>query len=350
MIFLILFQLISANYVELTADNVDSYIGSIPILVKFYSPNCPHCKMMAEDFAEASTAFTNVTFAGVDCQAHNSVCEKYNVSGYPTIYLFTPKNSTGIKFEGTRSVDGFCDFIENYTEFKGKRPPRVFLDVHPLNIEKLAEEHQCLLVVFYAPWCSHSKRFLPQGKLAAASFLPEPNVSIGTVNCGQYQELCENHNITGFPTIKLFKDGNISDFAGSRTADGVINYMNTNCGTQRGIGGLLNDEAGLVAEAQPIAEAFLKAEDKNVELAKMKAVKGAEFYVKVMERYLSGGEAMLEKDLAKMQEILTARKTSWNALDGMKKRFNIFRQFIIKKEQPPIPAEEQGNTEAKTGL
>jgi protein disulfide-isomerase A6 len=341
--------LVLSTYVELTTENIDSYIGSsTPVLVKFYSPHCGHCQAMAEDFLEASNAFENVTFAGIDCEAQSVVCEVHNVSSYPTLLLYQPNNRTGIKFNATRSVDGFCDFVEAYTEFKGKRPPRVYLDVHPLNIDKLIEEHSCLLVVFYAPWCGHSKRFLPQGKVAASSFLPEPNVSIGTVNCEQYKELCENYEIKGFPTLKLFKDDKINDFSGSRTTQGVIDFMNSNCGSQRAIGGLLNDEAGLVAEAQPIVEAFLAAEDKREAIAKMREVKGAEFYVKVMERYASGGVAMLQADVAKMSEILQARKTSWNALDGMKRRYNVFTQFLAKKTQPPI--EETGNTEAKVGL
>jgi protein disulfide-isomerase A6 len=337
------------NYVELTTANVDTYMGtSTPVFLKFYSPHCHHCKAMAEDFAEASTAYTNVTFAGVDCEAQTPICDRHNVSAYPTILLFTPTNQTGIPFEGTRSVDGFCDFVDNYTEFKGKRPPRVYLDVNPLNLDKLIDSHKCLLVVFYAPWCGHSKRFLPLGKFAAASFEPEPNVSIGTANCDQYHELCDSYEIKGFPTLKLFSNDTIIEFTGTRTTEGVITFLNGLCDTQRAIGGLLNDEAGLLIEAQPIVEAFLEADDKTAEVAKMKAVKGAEFYVKVMERFVTGGEALLEKDMAKMREIFAARKTSWNALDGMKRRYNVFAQFIAKKEQPVV--EERGEGEANTGL
>jgi protein disulfide-isomerase A6 len=303
---------------------------------------------MADDFTQASTAFPNVTFAGVDCVAHPALCEAHDASGYPRLQLFQPNSRIGIRYETTRSLDGFCDFIENYTQFKGKRPPRVFVDVHSLNIDELIEEHTCLLVVYYAPWCSHSKRFLPQGRIAAAAFVGEPNVSIGTLNCDKYHQLCENSDLKGFPTIKLFKNGSIIPFSDRRNADGVISFMNSNCGTERAIGGLLNDEAGLVNETRPIVESFLKAGDKPAEIEKMKKIEGAEFYVKVMERIVAKGEAAVERDLAKMREMLDERKLSWTALDVLKKRSNIFRQFVVKKEKQTT--EEKGSGEAQVGL
>jgi hypothetical protein len=89
---------------------------------------------------------------------------------------------------------------------------------------------------------------------------------------------------------------------------------------------------------------FLRA----AELANMKQVQNAEFYVKVMQRWISGGESLLERDMAKMRAIFTARKTSWNALDGMKRGYNVFTQFLVKTEPPVI--EERGEGEARSGL
>lgn len=339
MFFISLALFCRAEYVEITKDNAKQLIGGPkPVFVKFYSPNCGHCRAMAEDFAEAATTFTDVIFAGVDCTANNAVCDSHKVDGYPTLKLFLPGKTDGIEFSGTRSVDSFCDFIENYTQYKAKRPPQVMHELNPLNFEKRITEEKCTFLTFYAPWCGHCKRFLPQARIAAASLVGEPNISVSKVNCDQYHELCESYGVQGFPTIKLFKGSTAEPlkFEGHRTADAVIDFINKECGTEREVGGLLNERAGLIEAAAPVVEEFLTG-DRAAAIEKMKAIPGAEFYVKVMDRYQQKGKEQVEKDMETMMGILTAKKSSWAALDGMKKRYNVFAQFIPKPTPTPEP-------------
>jgi protein disulfide-isomerase A6 len=327
-----------SEYVELTSANVAAHIGGPkPIFVKFYSPSCGHCSAMAEDFANAANTFADVNFGGVDCAASSEICIAHNATAYPTLLLFVAESKSGIEYKGTRSVDGFCDFVENYTDFKAKRPPRVLADVHPFSIHRHITENKCLLNIFYAPWCGHSKRFLPQARLAALAFQPELNITLGLTNCDQYHELCEEYDVKGYPTIKLFKNGIVQPYAGGRLAEGVVDFVNKQCGTERSVSGLLNDRAGLVNNTEIIVNEFMQSEDKQAVITRTKAVEGAEFYVTVMERYMKGGIGQLEKDVAIMSGLLDERKGSWTALDGMKKRLNVFRAFVRK---PPASAPE----------
>jgi protein disulfide-isomerase A6 len=175
--------------------------------------------------------------------------------------------------------------------------------------------------------------------LAAQTFIPEPNVSLGVTLCDQYHELCEQYSVTGYPTIKLFKHGELMNYTGGHTTAVVVSFMNENCDTQRMIGGLLNSKAGLIDEAKPIVEEFLAASDKSAAVEKMKKIPGAEFYVKVMERYLSGGPALLDSDVSRIAGILQDRKVSWTALDGVKKRYNVFLLFYFTGPTGPTPPE-----------
>ncbi|OHT17640.1 Thioredoxin family protein [Tritrichomonas foetus] len=294
---------------------------------------------MAAEFAEAATTFTDVTFGGVDCSVNKKVCEKHKIDGYPTIYLFKEGKTEGIEFHGQRSVDGFCDFIENYTTSKAKRPPKVFIELNPLNFENHTSSRKCLFVTFFAPWCGHCKRFLPEAKIAAAAFQVEEDAAIGTVNCELYKEFCDGVGVSGYPSIKLFKDNSSIEYDGPRTADGVASFINKNCGTERAANGLLLDTAGIVDEATPLVKEFLAG--KADALERMKAIKGAEFYVKVMERINAKGVEQVQKDMETMNKILTARKGSYKALDGMKRRYNVFNEFIPKPEPEPVQQEAE---------
>lgn len=331
-----------SEYIEVTKDNYKTIIGGEkPIFMKFYSPNCGHCRAMADDFAEAATYFQDVPFGGVDCVANGEVCEKHKVDGYPTIKIFLPGQKEGIEYSGNRSPESFADFVENYTHTKAKRPPQVLVELNPLNFEKRINNEKCTFVTFYAPWCGHCKRFIPQTKVAAHAFVAEENVSIAKMNCDEYKEYCEQFDVQGFPTVKLFK-GALADpvaFEGERTPENVINFVNTHCGTEREVGGLLNEKAGLIEAAGPIVEEFLTG-DKAAAIEKMKAVDGAAFYVKVMDRYVAKGADQVEKDMNTMKTILDAKKGSWKSMDGMKMRFNVFSQFIPKPVPTPEPEVE----------
>lgn len=345
----LLFALTRADYVEVTAKNQNEIIGGPkPAFVKFYSPSCGHCAAMAEPFSEAASAYTDVVFGGVDCSEQDKICQKYDVSGYPTVYLFSAdKKDEKVEFEGERTVDGFCDFIENYTHIKAKRPRKLMVDLNPVIFDNVLSKKKCTFVTFYAPWCGHCKHFLPQARLAAAAFEPDTNITIGAVNCEQYKNFCdERFSVSGFPTIKLLKnpDDEPIPYSGPRTVKGIADFINENCGTERGVDGLLNDEAGIIPAATDIVQNYLSAlkdsKDTAIYIAKMKEIEGADFYVKVIERINAKGLEQLAKDVDTMKGILEARKGSPKSLDGMKRRYNVFLEFLPKPQATPAPEAE----------
>jgi hypothetical protein len=83
---------------------------------------------------------------------------------------------------------------------------------------------------------------------------------------------------------------------------------------------------------------FLAAEVKDEIIEKMKKVAGAEFYVKAMERYVAQGNHQIQKDVQVMREMLDMRHGSMKALDGMKRRYNIFIKFLPAEgdEEPDL--------------
>jgi protein disulfide-isomerase A6 len=334
----LLLLLARSEYVELTTTNAYEHIGSRKaVFTKFYLPTCGHCKAMAADFEEAATLFTEVTFAGVDCSVEYEVCFRYNATRYPTILLFPPGEEQGIEFLNARTVDGFCDFIEEKTAFKSKRPPNYLVELHPLNFDQTVNRTKCVFTTFYAPWCGHCKKFLPEAKKAANALLPDADVLISTLNCDKYREFCDPF-VKGFPTIRLFQGGTNVSYSRQRTADDVLRFVNQRCGTQRAANGLLVDDAGLVRAASAIMREFPNATDKESFLPRLQAVPDAGFYVAVLQRYLAMGVAHIRKDMENMLGIMVGRKASWEALDGLKRRYNVFAEFFPRTPTPtPLP-------------
>lgn len=94
------------------------------------------------------------------------------------------------------------------------------------SVESEMENGQKLFVLFYAPWCGHCKRVMPVWQDLAGKYSNAPNVKVRQLNCDEHGQEAEKHEIQGFPTIILFKDGQKYVFEGERTAEGLEQFVN----------------------------------------------------------------------------------------------------------------------------
>jgi len=103
------------------------------------------------------------------------------------------------------------------------------IDLTSENFDKVLQEHSAILVEFYAPWCGHCKRLAPEYDQAAKELATlEPPLYIAKIDADNEanRPIASRYGIKGFPTLKLFRNGEVSsDFSGDRTAAGIVSYM-----------------------------------------------------------------------------------------------------------------------------
>jgi protein disulfide-isomerase A6 len=320
-----------AGVIEVTVDNVETIIGgSRPAFLKFYLPNCPACQAAEPEFSAASDLISPVLFGAINCESDADLCGQFNITRYPLFILFPTGETTGIQFIGTGEWNAFCAFLTENTEFKCREPPEIVFDVNPRRLDKLTEEKKCLLLTFYTTWSKPSLRWLFEVNHVARAFQAESDIAFGSTDCEKYGQLCKVYDIPSdsFPVIMLFKGDDVIDYSEEHSRRALLDFVNRNCGSDRGLDGYLNSRAGLIPEAEGLLKEFSSAADKPGMIEKMKQIKGASVYVKVMERSLAHGTEQILKDLDSMQGILSEKNNSWQVLDGVKRRYNVFAQFI----------------------
>jgi len=103
-----------SKVVVLTKDNFDKVVNEAEtILVKFYAPWCGHCKHLAPEYIKAAEILEKdgdgVILAEVDATEESELANRFDVHGYPTLYVF----HKGVKSEyhGPREANGIVKYM-----------------------------------------------------------------------------------------------------------------------------------------------------------------------------------------------------------------------------------------------
>jgi len=143
------------------------------------------------------------------------------------------------------------------------------------NFESEVAKHPVMLVKFYAPWCGHCKRMAPEFEKAATALKKaDPPVALAKVDCTVESTTCSKFGVSGYPTLKIFKNGEMSKaYDGPREKDGIVRKMlkesgpvskklETAADAKAFIG---KDTVGVIGffsgEESSLAKAFLRAAD-----------------------------------------------------------------------------------------
>ncbi|OHT14834.1 Thioredoxin family protein [Tritrichomonas foetus] len=336
MICLLLISIIYYKYVEFNSDSFNKYIGGEdPILVKFYSHRCLHCKETQKYFAEAAEYFPEIYFAGIDCLDHVDVCKQQEINTYPSFKFYKPYSKIGVDYFGGTSVSEIVKFLSSYS-FQARKIPHTILNLTSYNFERFINNNSCAFTIFYTPQIPSNDIRYQQMNEVAYAFYYEHNVSVGSIDCKMFNEICMKYSIHETPVIKLFKGNKVIPYFQEKSISKFVDFINHECGTNRRKDGLLSDNAGVLPEMDPFVDDFLnKGTEKQKEVInRIKVMNGTQLYVNVMERISSKGFDILKDDMQMMKKVLDGRNVSAKSLNNIKLKYNIMKQFVNHKPKP----------------
>lgn len=146
--------------------------------------------------------------------------------------------------------------------------------------------------------------------------------------------LAKEQGVTGYPTIKFFPKGSTEPvpYAGARSEEAFVEFLNEKTGSNRAVGGSLNQKAGTIAALDKLVAEYVPTHKFDKLAAEIKKVakglqdKYAQYYVKVAEK-LSQNEDYVTKEWTRLLKVLGKGGSAPEKIDDLVSRSNILRVF-----------------------
>lgn len=229
----------SSDVVELTPSNFERLVTNSDEvwIVEFFAPWCGHCKNLVPEYKKAARALKGIAKVGaVDADQYKDFSQKYGVTGFPTIKIFTGSKHT--PYQGQRTAEAFVDAAIKSAKEKaydnlgkkssGSSDKSDVITLTDSNFKELVLDSEDMwLVEFYAPWCGHCKNLEPHWAKAATEL--KGKVKLGALDATVHTAMASRYQVQGYPTIKLFNSGkktsdSVEDYNGGRTSSDIVSW------------------------------------------------------------------------------------------------------------------------------
>lgn len=185
----------------------------------------------------------NVSFPSLSCEF--LTLDVSDALGTKRLNITKTVRKLPLKEDGGRAGYYMHDDLANQPVVYDEKPPpppqadEYDKPIDAAHFKTLVEKYPVVVVNFYAPWCPWCQRLEPTWDAVAAEVkarYPEADgrLRFAKVDCTVEVDLCRGHQITGFPSLRVFRKGHddinvhgVKDheaYRGDRTKEALLSF------------------------------------------------------------------------------------------------------------------------------
>lgn len=174
------------------------------------------------------------TIAYVNCGGSKDtkkLCKKLKVSPEPLVLKHYKDGNFNKDYDRKHAVKSILNFLNDPTGEMPWEEEDGTEDIKHIktskDFEKLtSKEKKPIMVMFYAPWCGYCKKLKPDFALAATELKGEAVMAGMDVDTYEGYTVRQKFNITGFPTLIYFEDGEEKyRYQGKHDKSSIVEWM-----------------------------------------------------------------------------------------------------------------------------
>ena len=98
------------------------------------------------------------------------------------------------------------------------------------DVNTLSRNKKASFVLFYAPWCGHCKKIMPEYQELIRKYNNSNDIQVFRINCDKNEKLARDNDIQGYPTIKFYPMGmqnraRAIEYNGERSLEGMQRFI-----------------------------------------------------------------------------------------------------------------------------
>ncbi|XP_018565314.1 protein disulfide-isomerase A5 [Anoplophora glabripennis] len=172
------------------------------------------------------------TMALVDCSGDaKKMCKKLKIQNEPYVVKHYKDGDFNKDYDRKITVSSMTNFMRDPTgDLPWEEDTSATDVVHIPDANTLAKllkkEARPILIMFYAPWCGFCKSLKPEYADAASELKDEAVLAAIDVNRPENTVVRSHYNITGFPTLLYFANGQMKYvYEGENKKNAIISFM-----------------------------------------------------------------------------------------------------------------------------
>ena len=166
---------------------------------------------------------------------------------------------------------------------------------------------------------------------------------IAELDADKYRDLAQEYDVHGFPTLKIFVNGEPKPYSGDRSLDDLVEFVNNAAGTARKTDGSVDTAYGripevdeVIAQLKDLSEESLKKVREALDKVPEEMAANKKVYEQLMKKISQKGEAYIETEKARISKFLMSDSVSKLKKGAFRVRKNILGAFAALKEAAKI--------------